>query len=188
MTQVTQTLTTNTLTPGTITEVRLSNGKTVHVGDINWSGYCALREKFLDLLTGDLLKELTRLLATPLATCFAEGIAGRKPTFDLQAVIGESAETIRDSLPRVGQSIRAFLLGVDREFIAACVQEVDFEPAACSARDVLSLRETAYRINDPAELLAMEKNFLAAIAQSAVALTGLSQSWFPTGVADGNTI
>lgn len=171
----------------TTIEVPLSNGRTVIVGDISWDGYETLKEAFLDLLSGQLLNEFSRLLSTPIATAFTEGLFGTKEERDPASLVAESAEAIRDSLPKLVDALRQFMRNMDATFIAACVKSEGFDTSGCTARDMLRLRDACYEINDPAELLSLEKNFLAGVAKSAMRLIGSSLSSRPAGASDGNT-
>lgn len=173
--------------------VPLSDGTTATVRRVTWGGYVPFRNFVFEALAGKLTQSVLALLQGPATELLAKAFTGPAPQDTPQTLAEYAAQTeapaegtplqnrLTDLLPLLDKTIAqlkselpSLLQGakdVQDQLTAILLEHAVALPVGVSLesmdwQDVATLVQEAYALNDPAELLAREKNFWEAVATS----------------------
>lgn len=166
--------------------ITLSTGETVTVGPLRWAGYKRVR----DVLLVDLIPAALKLLQPALASTQVSALLqqflgdGKSGSLDLEGVgqaLGELQGAVQDLAWQLTHSSDAL-----SEALVEFATTPPTKLEALSFVDAARLRSAVLERNPLPDLVALEKNWLAALGTTGRALLGIDLSSSPAGTSPGN--
>ena len=176
-------------------EVNLADGATVRVGPVRFNAWRDIRSALFDLLAQEIVTTVAAVADGPLMVAVRKELtafevakaAGVDPSeADVPALLRAALDELgRGTLQKVGDVVRHVadtLAELADDFVRGCCEEL---PDDLSALDFMALREKAFEVSDPAELLEREKNFVRGVGNVLTRLIGTSIA--PRGSSESKT-
>jgi hypothetical protein len=166
--------------------VALSTGEAIIVGPLRWSGYKIIRDVIVSEALPGVLQSIQPLLASEqVAAPLQRFFEGRGDSLNVSEV-GEALQALLDG------ALADLLWRASRwsDELAEALVEHATTPSTrledLAYADAAALRDAATAVNDLAALVALEKNWLAALAGAGRKLLGAGQTSNPAGTPGGS--
>lgn len=170
-------------------QIKIETGAgTVTIGRLSFDGYRSVKDAVIDALSESLTDTLGTILGGPFALALQERLgaylearkaareAGQpEPQWDVEGTMQIApllVEQLRGEVRSVCQQLLSRIDFVTEDFVRGCIAEPDFDPAKLDAFEFLELRDAAWKINDLARLVELEKNFWAGALDKLKAIAG----------------
>lgn len=176
-------------------ELELPSGVKVRVKPVAFSAWRTIRSSLIGLLSDKIVSAVAAVSNGPLMVALRKELAaaetatltGVQAKADVGALLQAALDELgRGTLEKVGGVLREVadsLADLSDDFVAGCVGgEL---PAELTALDFALLREKAFEVSNPVELLEREKNFVRGVGNVLAQLIGTSSA--PRGGSISNT-
>lgn len=165
---------------------------TVVVGEIKWTYYGAIRQKFRTLMGEKILPEIQKALQdesviqTVSHRLNEAGTQGFNWTAnDTVSVVTPIARMVAEGLPSVlSYFLNEFVVGLEDHLILGCVQQ-DLDLRQISGPEGDAILRAVFEVNDFSQLMELEKNLLGEIVPMVAEILG-SGSPTPPDKSPGN--
>lgn len=176
-------------------ELDLPSGLKVRVKPVAFSAWRSIRSSLISLLSDKIVAAVAAVSNGPLMTALRKELAaaetakltGVQAKADvgplLQAALDELGKGTLEKIGDVLREVADSLADLSDDFVAGCVGGT--LPEEISAIEFAMLREKAFEISNPVELLEREKNFVRGVGDVLVRLIGTSSA--PRGGSVSNT-